>query len=51
MKLVDILLLSLAVVFIIIGAYETMTVGITTAYWKIMVSVGLFFFYSYRKKK
>lgn len=51
MKLVDILLLSLAVVFIIIGAYEIMTVGIGPAYWKLMLAIGLFFFYTYRKKK
>jgi hypothetical protein len=51
MKLADILLLSLAVVFIIIGIYETMTVGIGPAYWKLMVATGLLFFYTYRKRK
>jgi predicted benzoate:H+ symporter BenE len=51
MKLVDILLLSMAVVFIIIGTYEVMVVGIGRAYWAIMLSIILFFIYTYRKKK
>jgi hypothetical protein len=50
MKLVDMLLLSLAVVFIIIGAYEVMTVGLGQAYWSIMLSFILFFAYSLRKR-
>jgi hypothetical protein len=49
MKLVDILLLSLAVVFIIIGAYEVMAVGLGHAYWSIMISLILFFAYKMRK--
>jgi hypothetical protein len=51
MILVDVLLLSLAVVFIIVGIYEVMTVGIGHAYWAIMLSVILFFLYIYRKKR
>jgi hypothetical protein len=51
MKLVDLLLLSLAAVFIIIGTYEVMVVGIGHAYWALMLSVMLFFLYIYRKKK
>ncbi len=51
MKLVDVLLLSLAVVFIIIGIYETMTRGIGHAYWSVMFSIILFFAYTYRKKR
>lgn len=51
MKLIDALLLSLAAFFIIIGIYETMTVGIGHAYWSIMVATILFFVYNYRKKK
>jgi len=50
MKLVDILLLSLAVVFIVIGAYEVMTIGIGHAYWSIMISLILFFAYKMRKQ-
>jgi hypothetical protein len=51
MKLVDTLLLSLAAAFIIIGTYEVMVVGMEKAYWAIMLSVILFFIYTYRKKR
>jgi len=51
MKLIDTLILSLAVVFIIIGIYEVMTVGIGKAYWAVMLAIILFFVYTLRKKK
>ncbi len=51
MKLIDILLLSLASFFIIIAIYEIMTVGIGQAYWLVMMAVMLFFIYTYRKKR
>ena len=51
MRLTDVLLLSLAAVFIIIGIYELMTLGFGDAYWAIMVSVTAFFLYSYRKRR
>lgn len=51
MKLVDVLLLSLAVVFIIIGVYEVMTMGIGHAYWSVMLAVVLFFAFTLRKKR
>jgi hypothetical protein len=51
MKLVDILLLSLAAAFVIIGIYEMMALGVGQGYWAIMLSIALFFFYGYRKKK
>jgi len=51
MKLVDVLLLSLSVVFIVIGAYEVMTVGLGNAYWSIMLSLILFFAYKIRKRQ
>lgn len=50
MKLLDIILLSLAAFFVIIGIYEIMTVGIGQAYTWIMVAVTLFLIYTYRKK-
>lgn len=50
MKLLDIILLSLAAFFIIIAIYEVMTVGIGPAYSLIMMSLILFFVYVYRKK-
>lgn len=51
MSLIDVLLLSLAAVFIIIGVYEIMTLGAGQAYWAIMLAMGLFFIYTYRKRK
>jgi hypothetical protein len=51
MNFVDVLLLSLAAVFIIIGIYEIMAFGLGHAYWAIMLSVSFFFLYSYRKRK
>lgn len=51
MKLVDIILLSLAAAFVIIGIYEMMALGIGQGYWAIMLSIALFFYYGYRKKK
>jgi hypothetical protein len=49
MKLADVLLLSLAVAFLIIGIHQIMTVGIGQAYWVVMLSLILFFFYNLRK--
>jgi hypothetical protein len=51
MNFVDVLLLSLAAVFIIIGVYENRVLGLGQAYWAIMLSVGSFFIYWYRKKR
>ncbi|MCX8491135.1 MAG: hypothetical protein ORN54_08715 [Cyclobacteriaceae bacterium] len=51
MKLLDIVLLSLAAGFVIIGIYEVMTIGLGEAYWAIMLAFGFFFIYTYRKKK
>jgi hypothetical protein len=51
MKLVDVILLSLAAVFVIIGIYEVMRFGFGHAYWAISLSFTFFFLYTYRKKK
>jgi predicted membrane protein len=51
MKLADVILLSLAVCFLIIGIHQIMTVGFGEAYWIIMLFVALFFIYSLRKSK
>ena len=50
MKLFDTVLLSLGVVFIIIGAYEVMAYGLGHAYIYIMLAMGVFFWFTYRKK-
>ena len=51
MNFLDVLLLSLAAVFIIIGIYEIMALGLGQAYWAIMISAISFFIYSYRKRR
>lgn len=50
MKLFDIILLSLGVAFIIIGAYEVMAVGLRQAYTSLMLAMLMFFWFTYRKK-
>jgi hypothetical protein len=50
MKLFDTLLLALGVVFIIISIYEVITVGLSLAYPYLMLALGSFFWFTYRKK-
>lgn len=50
-KLPDIILLSLAVVFIIIGIDQMIRLGFGSAYWAIMLSMILFFVYNLRRRK
>lgn len=50
MKLTDVLILSLAAVFTIIGIYEIMRFGMGSGYWGVMLAVVLFFWYNYRKQ-
>lgn len=51
MKLLDVILISLAVAFLIIGIHQTMTVGFLHAYWVIMLALLLFFIFNLRKRK
>jgi predicted membrane protein len=51
MKLLDTLILSLAVVFIIVGIYEIMRFGVGHGYWSVMLAVVFFFVYTMRKRK
>jgi len=51
MKLTDVIILSLAVVFTIIGIHQTMVSGFSEAYWAVMVALLLFFAYNYRRRK
>ncbi|MBT1690145.1 hypothetical protein [Dawidia soli] len=51
MKLSDIIILSLAVAFLIIGIHQTMTLGFGQAYWALMLTMVLFFVIVLRKKK
>ena len=49
MKLLDTIIISLAVVSIIIGAYEVMSYGLGHAYTYIMLAMLLMFWFTYRK--
>ncbi len=51
MKLVDVLVLSFAAAFLIIGIHQIMTVGVKNAYWAMMLSVAFYFVFVLRKKK
>ncbi|HEY8511474.1 MAG TPA: hypothetical protein VIL31_05920 [Cyclobacteriaceae bacterium] len=51
MKLFDVILLSLAVVFVIIAIHQTMVVGFGQSYWAVMLALLLFFVYNYRKRR
>ena len=50
-KLAEIILISLAVVFVIIGMYEIMTLGPSNGYWAVMLAMICFFGYFIRKNK
>ena len=51
MKLIDILILSTSVAFLIIGIDQIMKVGFTDAYWAIMLALILFFVFNLRRRK
>jgi hypothetical protein len=51
MKLPDIILLALAVVFLIIGIDQIITLGFGQAYWAIMLALIFFFVYNLRRRK
>lgn len=51
MKLIDILILSLAVAFLIIGIHQTMVLGFGQAYWALMLTLVFFFAFTFRKRK
>jgi len=51
MKLLDVIYISLAVVFIIIGIHQIMTLGFASGYWAIMVALIFFFIYNLRRRK
>ena len=51
MKLPDVLILSIAVVFAIVGIHQTVVLGIDKAYWALMLALILYFVYNLRTKK
>ena len=50
-NLVDIIALSLSVVFLIIGIHQTITVGFGQAYWLFMLSIAALLYQQIRKVK
>jgi hypothetical protein len=50
-KLPDIILLSLAVVFLVIGIHQVITIGFGNGYWAIMLALIFFFVYNLRRRK
>jgi hypothetical protein len=50
-KLPDIILLSLAVVFIIIGIDQIISLGFGSGYWAICLAMIFFFVYTLRKRR
>lgn len=51
MRLLDTILFSLCVASFIIGVHEIITVGFAQGYWLIMLSSGLFLWFSIRKRR
>lgn len=51
MKLGDVLILSLALAFVIIGIHQSLTVGIGGSYAIFMFAVGLLFWFQLRRNK
>ena len=51
MKLPNIIVLSLAVAFIIIGVHQTMVLGFGKAYWALMLALVFFFLLNLLKKR
>ncbi len=50
MKLIDVLIFTLAVGFTLIGIHQSMMVGIAYSYWIFMISISLLLLYRLRKK-
>jgi hypothetical protein len=51
MKLTDILLLGLAVMFMVIGIDQAIVLGFNHAYWAFMLALVPFFVLNYRRSK
>jgi predicted benzoate:H+ symporter BenE len=51
MKLPDVILLSLAIVFLIIGIDQIITLGLGSGYWAIMLALLFFFLLNLRRRK
>ncbi len=50
MKLLDSLLFSFAILFMLIGIHQAMTVGYANSYWLFMLALATLMWYQVRKK-
>ena len=51
MKLFDTILFSSAILFMLIGLHQGMTVGYANSYWLFMLAISTLMWYQIRKKK
>ncbi len=51
MKVIEVIFLSLAIAFSIIGIHQVMTVGFGNAYWAIMLALVFFFLFNLKRRK
>lgn len=51
MKIPDVIIISIAIAFFIIGIHQIMTVGFGNAYWAIMFALVFFFIFNLRRRK
>jgi hypothetical protein len=51
MKLVDVFLIGLTILFLIIGLDQSIVLGFEKGYWAFMLALVTFFVFNYRKSK
>lgn len=51
MKVPDVILLSLSIAFLLIGAHQIATVGFGNGYWAVMLALVFFFLFNFRRRK
>ena len=51
MKLIDTILIAIAIAFLYIGVHQTLTIGFAESYWIFMFAISCLILYYYRKRK
>jgi hypothetical protein len=51
MKLPEVVILSLAIAFLIIGIHQTILYGFGNAYWAVMLALVLFFVFNLKRAR
>jgi hypothetical protein len=51
MKLINVILLSLSIAFLIMGIHQIIMVGFGNAYWVLMLAIICFLLYGYQKRR